>query len=155
MGHLNVSRLAFLLTGMKQDHNDFTVFAVIYPVPGTDINFNFKNAVAYRFRIAKKSSSDTRQTRNYNLLQRSVERIQPLLERAHSGSRLVVSNLYRSDIHAVASCIVALKLLYVNGSICRSLSSITIDSLDLFRSLNTKKGRAAGAATAADLSQEK
>jgi len=103
MGRPYVGRLAFLFSGVKQNHDDVAGFSVINPVSGTDIYFEFKNAAADRFRIAEKPSTDARQTSGDNLLRRRVERIQPFLKRTPLGSRLVVSNLDRRDLHGATS----------------------------------------------------
>jgi len=103
LGRLDVGRLTFLFSGMKQNDDDAAGFAVIDSIPGTDVDLKLKNALTDRFRIAEQSSSNARQASGDNLLRRRVERIQPFLKRPPIGICLVVTNLDRSDLHFVAS----------------------------------------------------
>ncbi len=88
---------------MKQNDDHLAILAVIDPVARTHIDLELKNAFSHRLGIAKKTSPNANKPNSHDLLQRGIQGIQPLLERALLRNRLVVSNLDRGNIHAITS----------------------------------------------------
>lgn len=88
---------------MKQYYDDFPGPAEVNPVAGAHIDLELENALPYGLRISEEPPPDASQANAHAQLDRDIQAIESFLERTSGGSRLVVLNLDRSNVRAIAS----------------------------------------------------